>query len=188
MTPFSQVPVTPLDMMMKREVLLAQPDEFFAPLFDGRTPTIQEKVQYVECAIQRLTSLNVWANDTYRVEVACRKPFIHLNISRHDGAACTNWREFQQIKNELVGPEFEAIELFPAESRLVDTANQYHLWVYADPQFRFPLGFTQRFVLDEPVKMNPWEHARVDGVSARAQNPAHRAAAPVVGQFAFVTS
>jgi len=29
----------------------------------------------------------------------------------------------------IVGEEHEAFEVYPAESRLVDTANQYHLWV-----------------------------------------------------------
>src|SRR3954466_1854884 len=167
MTPLQQVPVSPLATMMKRHTLYAQPDAFFAPFFQGRNPSLQEKVQYIECAVQRLNSLNVWENDPYLVEVAYHAPYIQLNISRHDGAACTCWREFQQIKNELVVPEFEAIELFPAESRLVDTANQYHLWVYADPKFRFPVGFLDRFVLDKPVKMASYTNREepLDGVA-----------------------
>lgn len=59
-----------------------------------------------------------------------------------------DWRDLQAIKNELVGPEHEAIELYPAESRLVDTANQYHLWVLKDPSQRIPVGWTQRLVMD----------------------------------------
>jgi hypothetical protein len=55
-----------------------------------------------------------------------------------------DWRDLQRIKNELVGPECEAVELYPAESRLVDTANQYHLWADADPTYRFGLGFNMR--------------------------------------------
>jgi hypothetical protein len=35
-----------------------------------------------------------------------------------------DWRDLQRIKNQLVGPECEAVELYPAESRKVDTANQ----------------------------------------------------------------
>jgi hypothetical protein len=181
MTPFQKVPVSPLATMMKRHTLYAQPDEFFAPFFNGRSPSLQEKMQYIECAVQRLSSLNVWENDTYRVEVAYHAPYIQLNISRHDGAACTCWREFQKIKNELVGPEFEAIELFPAESRLVDTANQYHLWVYADPKFRFPVGFVDRFVLEKPVKMEPCGSAdqTLDGVAPQAKTAPPQMAVPV---------
>ncbi len=163
MTPFRKVPGNPVNIMLKREILLAQPSEFFKDLFDGRVPTVQEKVHYVELALQRITSLNIFENDTYTVEMNRYPPFIHLDISRHDGQACTNWREFQQIKNELVGPEFEAVELFPAESRLVDTANQYHLWVYEQRGFRFPLGFNQRFVLPEALRMESWKTLNADG-------------------------
>ncbi len=53
------------------------------------------------------------------------------------------WRDFQCIKNELVGPEHEGVELHPAESRLVDTVDQYHLWVAVDPEYRFAFGFTE---------------------------------------------
>ena len=65
--------------------------------------------------------------------------FYHLDITSRDNAPCKNWRHFQQIKNELIGPEYEAMELFPAESRLVDAGNEYHLWVHATPGVRFPV-------------------------------------------------
>ncbi len=67
---------------------------------------------------------------------------IWLSIKRIDKGPCHDWRHFQEIKNMIIGPEHEAVELYPAESRVVDTANQYHLWVAADPEFRFPFGFS----------------------------------------------
>ena len=36
--------------------------------------------------------------------------------------------------------------MYPAESRLVDTANQYHLFAFADPAVRLPLGWQTRSV------------------------------------------
>lgn len=85
-----------------------------------------------------------WINDLYQVEVR-RSPegkSAHLNIRRRDGAEIyRDWRHFQRIKNEIVGPECEAVELYPAESRKVDTSNKYHLWAVTDPSFRFPIGF-----------------------------------------------
>lgn len=55
---------------------------------------------------------------------------IHLSIRHADRTkSVRDWRHFQRIKNELAGPEREAIEIFPAESDLVDMANQFHLWV-----------------------------------------------------------
>jgi hypothetical protein len=52
----------------------------------------------------------------------------HLSIRRNDRHWARDWRHFQRIKNEILGPEREAMELYPAESRLVDEANQFHLW------------------------------------------------------------
>jgi len=54
---------------------------------------------------------------------------LHINIRRRDGGMFKDWRHFQQIKNEVAGPEREAFEMYPAESRLVDTSNKWHLWV-----------------------------------------------------------
>lgn len=54
--------------------------------------------------------------------------FVHLSIRRNDRLAAHDWRDFQRIKSQLAGREWEAVELYPAESRLVDTSNQYHLW------------------------------------------------------------
>jgi hypothetical protein len=175
MTQFRQVYVSPIDSMYRREMLLAQPDEFFRPLFHGRIPTWQEKLHHIECTVQRMGAINVWENDTYRVEIVHRDPFIHLGVTRHDGAQCTNWRDFQHIKNELVGPENEAIELFPAESRLVDAANQYHLWVMADPHYRFPVGFVERFVLDDTESAKLWSSGSLDGLASTQPHPAPHA-------------
>lgn len=76
-----------------------------------------------------------------------------LSIRRDDRAPVRDWRHMQEIKNQLCGPEREGVELFPAESRLVDQANQYHLWVTRDgdgiKNFAWPFGFFNgRQVLD----------------------------------------
>lgn len=76
-----------------------------------------------------------------------------LSIRRNDRQAAHDWRHFQRIKNEVIGPEFEGVELYPAESRLADTSNQYHLWVLQDEKVRFPFGFEGRCVKDhDPQK------------------------------------
>lgn len=75
---------------------------------------------------------------------------LHLSIKRIDKQPIHEWRDLQEIKNELVGPEFEAIELYPAESRRVDSANQYHLYVLAD-EARFPIGYQHRLVENESI-------------------------------------
>ncbi len=72
--------------------------------------------------------------------------FIHLSIKRNDKEPIHDWRDLQEIKNQLVGEENEAFELYPAESRLVDMANQYHLWVFKDKELKMPIGFNTRGV------------------------------------------
>lgn len=94
----------------------------------------------------------VYLNDTYQVNVqeidTKMGRMFWLSIKRRDKEVIRDWRDFQEIKNELVGPENEGVELYPAESRKVDVANQYHMFVMADPRVRFPFGFGARAVAD----------------------------------------
>ena len=88
----------------------------------------------------------VFLNGIYQVAVrhiGGDPHFVHLSIKRKDRGACHDWRDFQRIKNEIVGPEYEAIELYPAESRVVDTANQYHLWVLYEEGKRITMGWDE---------------------------------------------
>jgi len=50
----------------------------------------------------------------------------------------------QEIKNQICGCEAEGVELYPAESRLVDQANQYHIWVLNGAMW--PVGWATRVV------------------------------------------
>lgn len=94
----------------------------------------------------------IWVNDTYQVIKRNRGEMYWLSIKRLDKEPIHDWRHLQQIKNELVGPDNEGIELYPAESRLVDSSNQYHLWVFADPSVRIDVGFNERLVTDIEVR------------------------------------
>lgn len=76
----------------------------------------------------------MWRNDEYHVAVRYlsdrgKAGVLHLSIKRVNGGVANDWRELQAIKNEVAGWEREAINLHPAESRLVDEADQTHLWV-----------------------------------------------------------
>jgi len=89
----------------------------------------------------------VWANDLYTVLVRRGGPnqVTHLSLRRNDRRAVTDWRHKQYIKNQLCGPEREGIEIYPAESRLVDTSNQFHLWVLPEGE-QIPFGYMTRLV------------------------------------------
>lgn len=110
--------------------------------------TIEAAVATIEASLAEVQS--TWRNDVYQAHVIPwepmlikgeRVPVVQLSIRRLDRGHARDWRDFQRIKNELVGPEIEAIELYPAESRLMDSANQFHLWCVMDRSFRFPFGY-----------------------------------------------
>ena len=97
----------------------------------------------------------VWLNNKYQVlerefDAADGKggtfTMIHLSIKRRDKDTIHDWRDLQRIKNELLGDDIEAAELYPAEERRVDTANQYHLWALPKGM-AFPFGFWERLVV-----------------------------------------
>lgn len=85
-----------------------------------------------------------WKNSRYTVWLyeldTVWGPVTHLSIKRNDREPIHDWRDLQRIKNELTHPQREAIEIYPAEARLTDTANQYHLWVLEYGRL-LPIGF-----------------------------------------------
>lgn len=106
-------------------------------------------------AFEQIGAEDVYLNSRYQVSVRYAETgegwpeMLHLSIKRRDREVIHDWRDLQRIKNALVGEEHEAVELYPAESRLTDTANQYHLWVLTDPGVRFPFGFQDRLTWGE---------------------------------------
>ena len=130
--------------------------------FMGTYKVNRERAEEMQRTVQRD---KLFVNDTYSVTVSppmdtfgqVWHPFIHLAIMRHDKQPAHSWSDLQVIKNELVGVEHEAIEIYPAESRLVDMAAQYHLWVFESPKVRIPTGWTSRMVWEEvhPGKERP---------------------------------
>jgi len=53
----------------------------------------------------------------------------HLWIRHHTGVMPSSWSDLQRIKNEIIGPEYLALEVYPRMSELTDEANIAHLWV-----------------------------------------------------------
>ena len=86
----------------------------------------------------------------------------YLSIRRQDREPIGDWRTKHLIKNALLGEEWEAVEIYPRESRLVDSSNQYHLFGW---QHVFPIFvFNSRYVLsvEEAEELN-----RRAGISAK---------------------
>ena len=120
---------------------------------DGRTFFNSDESKPTEEDLQRLLDLEmkteIWLSKKHQVAVYRDDAtddwpaMIHLSIKRIDKKPIRDWREMQAIKNALVGPKHEGVELYPAEDRLVDGANQYHMWVLASNDVRFPFGFNE---------------------------------------------
>ena len=96
-----------------------------------------------------------FVNDLYQIQAEEYAPgCLHLNIRRRDGGMFKDWRHFQQIKNEIAGPEREAVELYPAESRKVDTSNKWHLWVQPEG-VQIGVGWNKRDVAYDSIDHVP---------------------------------
>tara|TARA_R110002020_G_scaffold399695_1_gene609527 strand:+ start:479 stop:1024 length:546 start_codon:yes stop_codon:yes gene_type:complete len=116
--------------------------------------------------IKTLNDQVFYANDLYNCQVTEKKynqsigtEITELSITRRDRKAIHDWRHLQWIKNDILGVDVEAIELYPSESRLLDTANTF--WLYA-----FPKGEILPFgrVFDAPMVMSTkqaWESGAV---------------------------
>ncbi len=65
----------------------------------------------------------------------------HLIINRNDKKTTRSWSDIQRIKNEILGPTVEALELFPAEwRRMAEISDrQTHIWALS-PGATLPLG------------------------------------------------
>ena len=106
-------------------------------------------------------------NNIYQIDLRLIEPtepfgrIAWISIKRTDRAPIHDWRDLQQIKNLVVGKEVEAVEVYPAESRLVDTSNQYHLWAFIDG-YTLPFGYVERLVMvpDNPDGSNNGSRSR----------------------------
>lgn len=134
--------------------------------------TVPDWTPFYKSAAQPDPTGTVYGNSRYTVIVRYEESEadgvtgVHLSIHDHMRTARHDWRDFQRIKNELLGHDWELIEVYPAESRLVDTSNEYHLWGWKQNDTPCPVlvGFRTRFVgsPDDPyfqatsAKQRPW--------------------------------
>ena len=156
MTAFKKATIPQNEVDLVVNSLLEKPPDFFEQ-FLGPNPTATQITEYMQSAIADALEGQTYLNDLYQVNVreAAQSgewpAMVHLSIKRLDRQPIHDWRELQTIKDELVGPENEGVELYPARSRIVDTANQYHVFVLKDPESRFPFGFQGRVVTNESI-------------------------------------
>ncbi len=100
------------------------------------------------------TATEIWLNNLYQINVSRftvgnfinSGAFTRLGIMRLDQSAAHDFRDYQQIKNDVCGEDWEAIELYPSESRLVDPSNYFLLWAF--PPNTLNIGMSERNVLN----------------------------------------
>jgi hypothetical protein len=126
--------------------------------------------QQAAAIVDEKQDVEMWQNSRYCVLVFRNEPprddgpqMIHLSIRRNDRKRPREerYRDFQRIKNELIGKEYEGCELYPADDRVADCADQYHIYVLADPALQFPFGFRDGLRAgpsdDSPAVQSPFE-------------------------------
>jgi hypothetical protein len=119
--------------------------------FDAEELERQDKLVAARDEQDRVRDSEIWVNDEYQATVGYLGPMgkagvCHLSIKRRDGGPAHDWRDLQSIKNEIMGTEREGVEIFPAESRLHDTADQTHIWVMSVGT-KVEIGFQERKVM-----------------------------------------
>ena len=61
-----------------------------------------------------------WQTTIYEILYDEPKGFKHLRISRVDGEPIRSWKDIQEIKNDLLGEDVVAIEVFPKQCDFVN--------------------------------------------------------------------
>jgi hypothetical protein len=56
----------------------------------------------------------------------------HLKVWRYNGKDKITWDQLQAVKNECLGPDVVAIEIYPRQDDLVNSTNMRHLWEIPD--------------------------------------------------------
>jgi hypothetical protein len=136
---------------------------------------------------QLIGARETWGNNRYQVFVNHIEPnkhrgdlpMVHLSIKRLDRKPIRDWRDLQRIKDELVGTDAEGVEIYPSQARLIDGANQHHIFCIPPGQV-FPFGFEERSVTDNKEEsLKQMEEAGLGEISKnleqRERKPWHTA-------------
>lgn len=73
-----------------------------------------------------------WESDVYWVDLMHFAHGTRVTIGRHDNQPVegpNGWYDLWSIKNQVLGEEAMAVELYPPLSLLVDGQHQRHLWL-----------------------------------------------------------
>jgi len=69
-------------------------------------------------------------DNLYKVYIAQTGKYKHLRIRRIDDLPVSSFSDMQNIKNQFLGPETEAIQVYPKVSNYINNSNTYHLFTW----------------------------------------------------------
>ena len=83
-------------------------------------------------------SIGVWEDDVYQVAGFLDQNTIRLDICRKDMKDGLGWNDLQLIKTKCGFGEFDAVEFYPRDKDVLNTANIRHLYLFSTllPQIR----------------------------------------------------
>lgn len=123
------------------------PEDYWEPLWPGKP--IKNEYKHVGGP----DFADTWCNDKCQVfvydypEVEGWPPIIEMSLKLNSREPWRDWRDFYRIKSELCGTMCWAIEVYPSQDALVDSANQYHMFVFP-PGMQFPIRLAQAAITD----------------------------------------
>lgn len=71
-----------------------------------------------------------WLTATYEIFLDNIDGIDWLRISKRDNSCINSYMDMQQIKNDLLGEEVIAVEVFPKQSVFKNGTNARHLWAH----------------------------------------------------------
>ena len=78
--------------------------------------------------------------------------WFRLRVWSRQSGFRAQWAEVQRIKNELVGPEHEGVEVFGDRANPVRNDGRVEVWVRGTSGERFPFGYEKRWVVSGGLK------------------------------------
>ncbi len=102
----------------------------------------------------------LYGNDLYSLTVrTLSETELLIGYHRRDRQCIRDWRHEQQMKNEVAGEEAWGVMVYPPESRLVDSSNEFWILVRAST-----VPFPYDFLGSERLVLSPRDAAKVGAV------------------------
>jgi hypothetical protein len=107
---------------------------------NGKFPVVLQR-QSFPASLAPPKCIEVWRSRWFLVQVYAEQPgLLRASVCRtridsdtgrwRDGIA---WEDLQLIKREIGRGHLDAVEIFPADSNVVNVANMRHLWITEEP-------------------------------------------------------